>query len=41
MEKQQKQTLWQFLLNLLKMVFSVGEKHVEKKIYENDHEGDI
>ena len=35
MNNEQKQTLWTFLLEILRLIFTIGSKHVEGK---NDDE---
>ena len=38
MKDNDKKGLWQFLLGLLKVVFRIGEKHVEKHLEDEENE---
>jgi len=35
MKEQDKKTIFSFLLELVKMIFSIGQKHVEKNVNDN------
>jgi len=35
MKESDKKTLWSFFLELLKLIFAIGQKHVEDKLADN------
>jgi len=37
MKESNKKSIFTFLLEFLKLIFSIGQKHVEKKIENTDH----